>query len=114
MSPAARPPDASTSAHRIGASTRGRATTNDRPPSATTGEAIRAVSRLLSAAATADGPAGVERALVREARAFADVAAALLVRVDEADRSFVVAAGDPEPMPRATTPLASVPAISDA
>src|SRR4051812_39460339 len=114
MSPAARPPDASTSAHRIGASTRGRATTNDRPPSATTGEAIRAVSRLLSAAATADGPSGVERALVREARAFADVAAALLVRADEAAGRFAVAAGEPEPTAQAEASLASVPELADA
>jgi diguanylate cyclase (GGDEF)-like protein len=72
------------------------------------------VSRLLSAAAVADGPVTLERALVRESHAFADVSAALLVRVDEAGRTFEVAAGDPEPMPRATTPLAALPAVSDA
>jgi diguanylate cyclase (GGDEF)-like protein len=72
------------------------------------------VSRLLSAAAAADGPAVVEGALVREARAFSGVAAALLVRVDEAERRFEVVAGDPEPMPRAPAPLSAVPALADA
>jgi hypothetical protein len=34
--------------------------------------------------------------------------------VDDAGRAFEVVAGDPEPLPRASTPLASVPAVGDA
>ncbi|MEA2448870.1 MAG: hypothetical protein QOG63_802 [Thermoleophilaceae bacterium] len=72
------------------------------------------MSRLLSAAAYADGPTAVERALVHEARAFADVDAALLVRADEAAGWLVVAAGEPESLPRDPAPLTSVPEVADA
>ncbi len=51
---------------------------------------------------------------MREARSFAGAASALLVRVDDDARSFRVAAGDPEPLPRTAAALASVPAIGDA
>jgi diguanylate cyclase (GGDEF)-like protein len=85
-----------------------------RPQSAIAGEAIRAVTRLLSAAVTSDAPGTVERALVREARGFSGADSALLLRVKEDARSFTVVAGDPEPLPRTAAPLAALPSISDA
>jgi diguanylate cyclase (GGDEF)-like protein len=75
----------------------GREPPPDRPQLATTDEAIRAVSRLLTAASDAQGTPSLERALVREARAFTGASSALLLGAGESG-VLTVAAGDPNPV----------------
>ncbi|MEA2375699.1 MAG: hypothetical protein QOD53_2162, partial [Thermoleophilaceae bacterium] len=61
------------------------------------GEAINAVSRLLATATTAERPDALAAALVREARAYFRVSAALVFVVDQRGGRAVVVAGDPHP-----------------
>jgi diguanylate cyclase (GGDEF)-like protein len=67
----------------------------ERPPSATAGDAIRFVARLL--ASGNGGPAALEQALTRELRAFTGAEHALLLRVDESAGTATPAAADPDP-----------------
>jgi diguanylate cyclase (GGDEF)-like protein len=89
-----------------------RATTStDSPRLASAGEGIRAVSRLLAAAANGDGQHGVERALTRELRVFTGADAALLLQVDE--QAHPVAA-DPPQAPRGPIELDAIAPLADA
>lgn len=69
----------------------------DQPPAVRSGEAINAVSRLLATATTAERPDALAAALVREARAYFRVSAALVFVVDQRGGRAVVVAGDPDP-----------------
>lgn len=84
---------------------------------ATPSEAIVAVSRLLGESAVSDGPDALRTALVREARTLFRVSGALLLGVDDRQRSITVLAADPRregSLPaRATHPLVTVPAVRD-
>jgi diguanylate cyclase (GGDEF)-like protein len=68
----------------------------DQPPSARSGEAITAVSRLLTAATAADRPESLAGALAREARAHFGVSAALVFVVDQRTSRAAIVAGDPD------------------
>jgi diguanylate cyclase (GGDEF)-like protein len=83
---------------------------------ATPSEAILAVSRLLGESAAASGPDAVRAALVREARELFGVDGALLLAIDEPQRSLSVEAaepGGPDSQARAGHAFASVPAVRD-
>src|SRR2546423_7735778 len=67
----------------------------DQPPSAR-GEAITAVSRLLTAATVADRPESLAGALVREARSHFGVSASLVFVVDQRSGRAAIVAGDPD------------------
>ncbi|MEA2397750.1 MAG: hypothetical protein QOK25_1306 [Thermoleophilaceae bacterium] len=69
----------------------------DQPPAVRSGEAINAVSRLLATATSAERPDALAAALVREARAYFRVSAALVFVVDQRSGRAVVVAGDPPP-----------------
>jgi diguanylate cyclase (GGDEF)-like protein len=73
----------------------GSAISTDSPQIVSAGEAIRAVSRLLAAAADGGGQGAVEQALAHELRAFTGASSALLIRVDDA--AHPVAADPPAP-----------------
>src|SRR4051812_2479977 len=72
----------------------------DRPPSARSGQAITAVSRLLAAATSAERPDVLAAALAREARAYFVASAALVFVVDQRSNRAAVVAGDPHPAHR--------------
>jgi diguanylate cyclase (GGDEF)-like protein len=84
----------------------------DSPHRASAGEGIRAVSRLLAAAANGDGQRGVERALTRELRAFTGATAALLLQVD--DEAHPVAADPPLSKSNGAIPLGQLGPLADA
>jgi diguanylate cyclase (GGDEF)-like protein len=69
----------------------------DQPPSARSGEAINAVSRLLATATAADTPETLAGALAREARGYFAATAALVFVVDQRASRAAVVAGDPAP-----------------
>ncbi|MCW2991540.1 MAG: Cyclic di-GMP phosphodiesterase response regulator RpfG, partial [Solirubrobacterales bacterium] len=86
------------------------------PRTATPSEAILAVSRLLGASGAGNGPDAVRSALAREARELFAVSGALLLSVDEGQRSLNVLAADPpgpDTQARSGHALATVPAIRD-
>jgi diguanylate cyclase (GGDEF)-like protein len=87
-----------------------------RPTLAGAGEAVRAVSRVLSSIDPNDGPAVVEQTLTSEARAFVGAAAAVLLAVDEASGLATAVAADPPDAREQAKPfdLTAAPAIADA
>ena len=83
---------------------------------ATPSEAILAVSRLLGETAASSGPDAVRASLAREARELFGVDGALLLAVDERQRSLSVLAADPagpDSQARAGHALVTVPAVRD-
>jgi diguanylate cyclase (GGDEF)-like protein len=87
------------------------------PRTATASEAIMAVSRLLGETALSAGPDAVRASLVREARELFGVSGALLLGLDERQRSVTLLVADPAPTDSAGAvaahPLDAVPAVRD-
>ncbi len=83
-------------------------------PSGSASDAMHAVSRVLAAALDADGPATVQRSLVREARRLFGVSSAFLLLVEPRERLARVVAYDAVEVPASSRiPLAGLPAIED-
>ncbi|MEO6496903.1 MAG: GAF domain-containing protein [Solirubrobacteraceae bacterium] len=83
---------------------------------ATPSEAMLAVSRLLGETAASTGPDAVRASLVREARELFGVDGALLLAIDERQRSLSVLSADPpgpDSQARAGHALVTVPAVRD-